>query len=68
MAADPSIRTMDAMSRPALPARPAPPLPTCAPAQVTPCARCQHPAHRYGHGNPLCSVCLAEVEAARAQK
>ncbi|MET8585723.1 hypothetical protein ABZX39_33370 [Streptomyces collinus] len=57
------------MTSPAPSVRPAPPLPTCAPAQIGPCAHCRQPTHRYGHGgNPLCPVCLAEVEAARAQK
>ncbi|WP_406263549.1 hypothetical protein OIA45_49045 (plasmid) [Streptomyces chartreusis] len=48
--------------------RPKPPAPTCPPAQVGPCQGCQHPTKRYGHGgNPLCIVCRAPVEAARAK-
>jgi hypothetical protein len=48
--------------------RPVPPAPECSPSQVGPCAVCQHPTHRYGHGgNPLCVLCRAEVEAGRAK-
>ncbi|WP_346186380.1 hypothetical protein [Streptomyces osmaniensis] len=49
--------------------RPKPPAPTCAPAQVGPCAGCGHPTHRYGHGgNPLCVVCRAPVLARQVKK
>ncbi|WP_180686795.1 hypothetical protein [Streptomyces gossypiisoli] len=47
--------------------RSAPPLPECPPSQVGPCASCQHPTHRYGAGaNPLCVVCMRELEVWRA--
>ncbi|MFF9287493.1 hypothetical protein [Streptomyces griseosporeus] len=50
------------------PARPAPPLPECAPAQIGPCANCQQPCHRYGHGaSPLCVLCQQDLEEWRAQ-
>ncbi|MEQ4608510.1 hypothetical protein ACFWGE_30225 [Streptomyces bacillaris] len=30
--------------------------------QTGPCARCQQPTHRYGHGgNPLCKVCREQL-------
>lgn len=48
---------------------PKPPAPECPTNQVGPCAVCGYPTHRYGHGgNPLCVLCLANVEAARAKK
>ncbi|MFF8910526.1 hypothetical protein [Streptomyces olivaceoviridis] len=57
------------MSSSAPSARPAPPLPECPPSQVGPCANCQQPTHRYGHGgNPLCVVCRAEVVANQDRK
>lgn len=47
-------------------ARPKPPVPECPPNLVGPCASCQEPTHRYGHGgNPLCPVCRAPVLAAQ---
>ncbi|MFH8483679.1 hypothetical protein [Streptomyces sp. NPDC018055] len=34
--------------------------------QTGPCATCQQPTHRYGHGgNPLCASCRAKLPAVK---
>ncbi len=59
-------RTMGSMLSTA--ERPKPPAPECALKDVGPCAVCQHPTQRYGYGGgPLCVLCRATVEAARAK-